>query len=336
MNLLPEQTELVQKLIKNENTFFSDTIFSSDNGIIYGSRGSGKKICVLELIKQKPSVHISNYFKRLYSIFSSVCESTLPEDIFQLICDFTLGNDKYFFNLHLNSFSAEFINTTLIVSNKIDKHIWYNLYKKYYKKHYKAHIINYNYQVNHLIRNNFQSVHNKDLLLISQEHFNYLNKKTNDLSGYCFNRVVFSNMNIFRYPIPLCPSANFVWCFIRCSKYYKHFFYSLPTSKSPKSRLIWSYMQQGNSNIFYNLSLELTLSKKLRLWFEQHRVHKNILKPLNSILRKSDSCSIYLCLSLSIKKEWVTNNYFSNASYVLDKNKPFNKDKFLKKNKKIF
>jgi len=350
-NLVPLQSKAVQQMI-NYETFFRNIKIKpteanpstmTNSGMIYGSRGCGKKFCVFELVKVKPQAEQFSVDTILYKKLNK-----FPIEICDTITDYIKDSEDYYVELNTSKDKRHFVNTTLVVIQETEEILWKRIHDKYFPD-IKIKFVSSKNGMKKLIKKKFACVEKYDMIFLTEFDYEYLNVSSKYLKDFRFNRVVFSGLTRITYA----PESNFTWAFVRSeltrfgsiSGLSRR---SLPVSMHDK-RIIWSKLT-SNLDIHRSLldassvKIDLTPDVPTRLHVQQiqtpsdYSLERMVIKykACEELSKHNWTCpdKYYLIVSYRIKNSWITNKSLKNC-YVIDDYKGFDKDEFLKSGKRI-
>lgn len=211
--------EIVNMMIEKENTFkhqneyVYDTI--SDVSLFKYSPSFEMEYCIFDLIKDKNEV-------QKYDPLSILVKSKnlLPE-LWKIVSDYADIEDKIVTPTN-PEIEERFVDTTLIVINKMDDHIWkerYNTHYKY-KTDLKVTFISTDKQINNIMKDNFKKANKHDAIIVRSDIWSKMATDEKGYKGYSpnvefrFKRAIFAvrpNNNVKESNL-YCPYANFTWC----------------------------------------------------------------------------------------------------------------------------
>lgn len=223
---------IVDQMIEKENTFVHPVDNSSANNIISDvglfrySPSFEMEYCIFDLIKAKKEV------KRYYNSLAELDENRqlLPE-LWNIVNDFSETENK-FVTPPRSDGTEVFVDTTLIIVNKMDDHIWKKVHKTYYKKDLKVAFPSSVKQIDSIMKDNFKKANKYDAVIVRVDKWiqmvpirglfvdnHHVNAGFRGYKGYTediefrFKRVVFATQPNFHpsYPGFHCPFANFSW-----------------------------------------------------------------------------------------------------------------------------
>lgn len=209
--------EIVDQMIEKENTFqYQDEYKNnkiSEVALFKYSPSFEMEYCIFDLIKEKREV------KRYDPLSFLVTKKDLLPELWGVVNDFASGDD--IITPRERSIEERDVDTTLIVINKMDDHVWKDLYKNYYKNEglkvtFPASVK----QIDSIMKDNFKKANNYDAIVVRSDAWEKMATEDNGYKGYDrnvefrFNRVVFAlrpNENVEECGM-YCPYANFTWC----------------------------------------------------------------------------------------------------------------------------
>lgn len=213
---LNKKREVVDQMIKKESTFLHESgqvELLSDVAFYKPSIAFDSASCIYDLVCLKKSVN--GY--QLKDDLDVTFKKQMPVDISSLIADFSAPEDKIIRNAN----GCQRVNTTVLVVESMDLHVWKEKYDQEYKNKGIKVAFADKRKIGKYMANNFRKSNNLDMLVVTANVWNRM--LTEDgYRGYdsdvnfCFDRVIFAldftitmngNVNL-SVKVPV---ANFTW-----------------------------------------------------------------------------------------------------------------------------
>lgn len=292
--------------------------FVSDNAILNGAYGSGKKVCIFELIRRAKETKAYNRYN-----FIRKTNTLLPTAICDIISDFSVL-EEYTTDNNPNDI---FVNTNVIVVDDLNDHIWKDIHKSYYRD-LSTKWITSTKTMKWIMKGKFQRANNYDILFIRSSIYNRMYSNNFKFLGYKqgvnfrFNRFIMHVNDTERTM-----NANFTWLLT-----------DLNTTNYPETNEnlilpVWADKYTCHENqytiqqpIDKVIKTTITIGTKRRVCLDDE-----VLNEAKESLEQEDD-RVFLVLATDLHKELLAK---SNMVKVIKKGVRFHKQKFLDSGKNI-
>lgn len=372
MNYNYKNNQIVKQMIQKETTFRhknNNTTFENENSFVdilsdvaFFSHSASFEIehSIFQLIIKRKLTGCLNIKETLYK-----SKSLIP-DLWDIVLKY--ADDKTNITTPKRKYIREInVDTTLIIIDNMDDHVWKNVWKKYYKPYLNVFFVYNNIQSRDIAMNKFKKANNYDVIIVTTNMWEKIVSFDNGYNGYSkniefkFNRVVFAvvfdnNEQYYTYDLPnydyinerdnrifgfnmYCPYGNFTWVNSKREKFYQ-WDVSFPMSR--RRKLPWHKHLDRSLCSALTVYADVNNSKGnvINIYDKQYGFLKgnmnfyNIALSIAKKLKNNDKKRFLIVNDTFETNMWVAREFYYKdvTSTIINNEKRLHKDVIFKKN----